>query len=101
VLFDEVYINKYTFDDSGKLIGSTPTPYGMEDRATCIKDCAARYGVDVKDCIFVGDNENDVAAALVAGKSIAFNSKSERLVETATHHIESKDLRDILQFINS
>jgi phosphoserine phosphatase SerB len=100
VLFDEVYINKYNFDAEGKLVGATPAQYGMEDKAACIKDMAAKYGVDTKDCVFVGDNENDVAAALTAGKSIAFNSKSERLVEVATNHVESNDLREILQFIN-
>ncbi|MDB5160843.1 MAG: phosphoserine phosphatase SerB, partial [Candidatus Saccharibacteria bacterium] len=47
VLFDEVYINKYDFDSEGKLIGATPTKYDMEDKGTCIKDSAAKYGVEL------------------------------------------------------
>jgi phosphoserine phosphatase SerB len=101
VLFDEVFINKYKFDESGKLTGAESTKYDMEDKGTCIRDMAAKYNVDIAACVFVGDNENDVAAALVAGKSIAFNSKSERLVEVSTHHVESNDLREILQFVNN
>ena len=93
------FINHYHFDDTGKLTGATPTKYDMEHKATCIKDMAQKYGADLSQCVFVGDNENDVEAALTAGTSIAFNSKSERLVEVATYHIESEDLFDILRFI--
>lgn len=100
VLFDEIFINHYQFDEQGRLTGVEPTKYDMEEKGTCIRDMATKYGVETADCVFVGDNENDVSAALTAGKSIAFNSKSERLVEVATHHVESNDLREILQFIN-
>lgn len=98
-LFDDEFINKYEFDESGNLIGATPTKYDMEHKATCLKDVSTRYGLAPKDCIFIGDNVNDVDAALLAGTSIAFNSKSEQLVEAATHHVKSSDLNDILQYI--
>ena len=99
-LFEAIFINRFQFDESGKLTGATATEYDMEHKAECIKDMAQKYGVDIKNCVFVGNNENDVQAALTAGTSIAFNSKSEKLVEVVTHHVESKDLFDILKFIN-
>lgn len=98
-LFEAVFINRYQFDETGKLTGATATKYDMEHKAECIKDMAQKYGVDVKNCVFIGNNENDVQAALTAGTSIAFNSKSERLVEVVTHHVESKDIFDILKFV--
>ncbi|MEK7561691.1 MAG: HAD-IB family phosphatase [Patescibacteria group bacterium] len=99
-LFEEVFINRYLFDKEGNLTGAVPTPYDMEHKATCIKDTATKYGVEVDKCLFVGDNENDIEAALVAGTSIAFNSKSENLVQAATHHVESRRLPDILRFVS-
>jgi phosphoserine phosphatase SerB len=97
-LFDDVFINRYIFDESGNVEKAIPTKYDMEHKATCIRDMAKKYGVELQDCVFVGDNVNDVDAALVAGVSIAFNAKSSELVEAATHHVESSDLRDILQY---
>jgi len=98
-LFDDVFINRYIFDESGNIEKAVPTKYDMEHKATCIKDMAKKYGVGLKDCVFVGDNFNDVDAALVAGVSIAFNAKSSELVEAATYHVASSDLRHILQYI--
>lgn len=98
-LFEEVFINRYHFDEQENLISATPTPYDMEHKATCVKDTAAKYGISPEDCYFVGDNENDVDAALFTGTSIAFNSKSDVLAQAATHIVDSKNLRDVLQFM--
>jgi phosphoserine phosphatase len=98
-LFDEIFINRFYFDEAGLITHAVPTKYDMEHKATCIKDTATRYKVDINDCVFVGDNINDVEAALVAGVSIAFNAKSDELVQAATHHVESNDLRDILSLL--
>jgi HAD superfamily phosphoserine phosphatase-like hydrolase len=97
--FEDIFINRYIFDDRGHIVRAIPTKYDMEHKATCIKDMARKYDVDIEDCIFIGDNINDVDAALVAGTSIAFNCKSDKLVQAATHHVASNDLRDILQHI--
>lgn len=98
-LFDEIFINRYFFDEKGHIAKAVPTKYDMEHKATCIKDTAAKYGADPIDCVFVGDNVNDIKASVAAGVSIAFNAKSSELVEVATHHVESNDLRDILQYL--
>lgn len=95
-LFEQVYINRYVFNDDGTINHAIPTKYDVEHKATCIKDVARKFGQTPADCVFVGDNVNDVQAALTAGTSIAFNSKSEELVQVATHHVQSNDLSDIL-----
>jgi HAD superfamily phosphoserine phosphatase-like hydrolase len=98
-LFQEVFINQYKFDADEKLIGVTPPKYDVDHKADCVKDMMQTYGADPRNCIYIGNNENDASACLLVGTSIAFNSKSERLVEVTTHHIESKDLFDILKFL--
>lgn len=99
-LFQEVFINTYQFGQDGKLVGVTPAKYDINSKAQCVKDMVQQYMADPKNCVYVGNNENDTEAALNIGTSIAFNSKSERLVEVATHHVESKDIFDILKFIS-
>jgi HAD superfamily phosphoserine phosphatase-like hydrolase len=98
-VFEDVFINRYVFDAQGHIVRAIPTKYDMEHKATCIKDMAQKYGVDIADCVFIGDNVNDVHAAFVAGTSIAFNCKSDELAQAATHHVVSNDLRDILPHI--
>ena len=98
-LIDEIFINKLYFDKAGQLTHADATPYDLEHKATGIKEIAERHGVEPESCIFVGDNDNDVHAALAAGASIAFNSTSEPLIEAATHHIKTKDLRAILPLV--
>ena len=99
-LFDKVFINHYLFNDDGIITHAISTKYDMEQKATCIIDTAKEYGVQPKDCTFVGDNVNDVEAALVVGLSIAFNAKSDELVQVATYHVETSNLRDILKYLD-
>ncbi len=98
-LFDEVFINRYHFDENGFLIGATPTPYDFKDKDTCIRDTAKKYNIPLSATIFTGDNLNDVEAAQVAGISFAFNTTHEGLIKAATHHIQKKDLREILKYL--
>lgn len=98
-LFDEVFINKYIFGEDGALLDAEATPYDQKHKATCIQDMCAKYGVDIRDTIFTGDNINDVEAAQTAGISFAFNTDKQSLIDVATHHIKVKDLREILKYI--
>ncbi|MBI2798203.1 HAD-IB family phosphatase [Candidatus Saccharibacteria bacterium] len=97
-IFEDIFINKYIFDPQGSIADAIPTPYDFEHKATCIRDMAKKYGVNIDQTVFVGDNHNDIHAAIAAGTSVAFNCKSDQLVQVATHHVESNDLRDILPY---
>lgn len=98
-LFDNIFINVLQFDDKGYLVGGLSTPYDQGHKATCVKNTAAKYNLGTAECVFIGDNSNDVQAALLAGVSIAFNSKSDELVEAATHQVKGNDLRKILPLL--
>ncbi len=97
--FDDVFINQLIFDTEDMLVGVKPTPYDMEGKALCIADTCKKYGVPISEAVFVGDNDNDVHAAAVAGISIAFNSTSSELAKAATFNVDQKDLRAILKHI--
>jgi HAD superfamily phosphoserine phosphatase-like hydrolase len=98
-LFEAVFINQFNFDERGVLLSAIATPYDGESKATCVLDMAAQYDSKLEDTVFIGDNDNDVAAARTAGISIAFNSKSEELNKIATHVATTDDLREILAYI--
>ncbi len=98
-IFEDVFINRYVFDQNGHLLHGVATPYDEEHKATGIRHTAAKHNLPITDTVFIGDNINDVQAAQVAGLSIAFNAKSPELIQIATHHVDSRDLRDILPLI--
>ena len=98
-LFDDVFINRYFFDDAGLITHATPTPYDMEHKATGVIDMADKYGCTPEECVFIGDAENDVHAASAAGFSIAFNCKSDMLGEVSDVIIKSDNIKDILKHI--
>ena len=97
--FGDVFINRIFFDDAGNITGGEPTPYDMENKATGLRVIAERESLQLEECVFIGDNENDVHIAKIAGLSVAFNSKSPQLDEIADVVIEKKDLREVLQYL--
>lgn len=98
-LFDEVLINKIKFGEGGRIIGGTHTPYNFEHKAEGLKLLAEKMSLDLSECVFVGDNDNDLEIAKVAGFSIAFNCISDELAEVCDVVVQSKDLREILKYI--
>ena len=98
-IFDDVFINKLKFNDDGSIDAIEPTAHDFEHKATALKDIAKREGLDLKECVFVGDHENDVHVAEEAGFSIAFNCKSDMLAQISDVVIEKKDLREIIKYL--
>lgn len=94
--FHEIYLNHLEFGEDGELLGGVATPYDVWDKATGLKDVAARHGIPISSTAFIGDNFNDIAVAKAAGFSIAFNCKSDELAEAANVVVEEKDLRAVL-----
>ena len=94
--FDEVYTNHIAFDAGGKISHWHATPFDMDGKAVALRAIAFREGIPLSRCAFVGDHANDLAAAAIAGYSIAFNPKSDELEKTASAVVRSRDLRDIL-----
>jgi phosphoserine phosphatase len=97
--FDDVLINKLYFNSDGSIKDLEATKFDVEHKATGMKEICKREKIDLKECVFIGDNHNDTHIAEIAGFSIAFNCKSELLAEISDVVIKKKDLREVLPFI--
>lgn len=94
--FDEVYTNHIAFDAEGRIAHWRATPFDMDGKGIALRSIALRESIPLSRCAFVGDHANDLAAARVAGFSVAFNPKSPELEAAASAVVRSRDLRDIL-----
>jgi len=98
-LFDDVYLSWIDFDQQGNIKKINATSFDMEHKATALKQIAEKENLSLKECVFVGDHDNDLKIAEEAGLSIAFNAHSEELKKVVNIVIEKKDLREILRYI--
>jgi phosphoserine phosphatase len=94
--FDEVYTNHIAFDAEGLIAHWRATPFDMDGKGIALRSIALREDIPLSRCAFVGDHANDLAAARLAGFSIAFNPKDAELEAAASAVVRSRDLRDIL-----
>ena len=97
--FADVLISHMYFDPQGEITGWQPTRFDMAGKATGLLHLAAKRGLDVKRCAFVGDNFNDVDVVRAAGLGIAFNYKSDELAAVADVRIPGSDLRAVLPYL--
>jgi len=63
-----------------------------------VERIARKFGVSPRECIIVGDGENDAHAMDVAGLGVAFNAASK--VKEKAHILIDKDMRDLLEYLN-
>jgi phosphoserine phosphatase len=100
-LFDYVYINKLSFDKEGKITKLESTPFDLANKARGLEEICRFEGISPKECIFVGDHDNDVEVSKISGFAIAFNSKSKGLNKVADVIVRKKDLREILKYVKA
>lgn len=94
--FDDVFINRFLFDETGNLASIEATPFDIHHKATALRRLSERERIPLSSIGFVGDNFNDVEAAKVAGFSVAFNCRSVELADVCDVEVPGKDLRKIL-----
>lgn len=98
--FDEVYTNRISFDDEGKIAGWWATPFDMDGKGVALRAVAMREDVPLSRCAFVGDHVNDLSAFRLAGLAVAFNPKTDEVAAAAHAVVRSRDLRDILPLLD-
>ena len=94
--FDDVFVNRIFFNERGVLIGWEPTPYDVDGKARALREIAAREGVGLERCAFVGDSFNDVDIARAAGFAVAFTPKCDELVEVCDVTMRGDHLSTLL-----
>jgi len=98
-MFDYVFINELEFGFDDEISGYKVTKHDFHHKATAVRQVAEKEGIDLSECVFVGDNYNDKQAVETAGLGISFNSHSKELDEVADVKIKKKDLREILRYL--
>ncbi|NYZ75766.1 phosphoserine phosphatase SerB [Candidatus Micrarchaeota archaeon] len=63
-----------------------------------VERIARKFGVSPRECIIVGDGENDAHAMDVAGLGVAFNAASK--VKEKARILIDKDMRDLLEYLS-
>jgi len=97
-IFDHVYILKIIFGGKGNVKG-IDTCHDAWHKDIALREICRLEKISLDECVFVGDHSNDVSASKIAGLSIAFDPKSDKLREAADVIIEKKDMREILKHI--
>ena len=97
--FDHVLINRVHFDEGGRITGGEATPYDFAGKAAGLRELCRREGIDPAQAVFVGDHDNDVEAAQLAGLGVAFDCKSDRLRGVCDVELAGRHLRPLLELI--
>jgi len=90
--FDAVFANRLNFDAGGRVDGGTATPFDMVGKAAGLEHLAGLFGLDLAEVAFVGDGDNDVYGARVAGLSVAWGDAAPALVQVADAHVEAASM---------
>ena len=98
-IFSYVFLSRLLFDSDGKLSRAIPTRFDMDMKADALIHISEKEGISLSECVFIGDHNNDVKIAKIAGLGIAFNCKSDELRRIANIVIEKKDLKEVLRYI--
>jgi len=97
--FDYVFVNKIFFDESGNISSWEHTIHDYEGKLEAVKMIATEANVTLGECVFVGDNINDITVLKSVGFGIAFNPKSDLVEKAAKVVIKEKDLSKILEYL--
>jgi glucosyl-3-phosphoglycerate synthase len=67
-------------------------------KTNALRFACKKYKITFKDCIVVGDGENDVCMVRHAGLGVAFCTTSQLLSASATKHIREHSFRELLNY---
>ena len=97
---DHIFANELIIKN-GKVTGDFiwPIGAGKEKKAAIIKNLCKNLDITLQEVIFIGDSDTDLAGFEIVGKSIAFNSNSDKLKEIATHVVENNNLANIIKYV--
>ncbi|MCL5100484.1 MAG: HAD-IB family phosphatase [Candidatus Marsarchaeota archaeon] len=84
------------FDNNGELNDWKLFATDYNDKVKFVRYIAQLNQATLKECVYVGDDVNDVAVFEKVGLAIAFNSYKERVVNAADVIIKEKDLSKVL-----
>lgn len=96
---DYTYANSFETDENGYLTEKVKCKVKLLEKDKNLKDLSKKLKIPLSAFIAIGDTWFDLSMLQVAGLSIAFNPKDEKIRKKATIVIENKNLTEILQYI--
>ena len=87
-------------EEKGAHDGSVQLVMDGPMKAVAAKSHLDKKGITTNHLAAIGDGENDIELFKICTFSIAFNPENERVSQAATLTVQSKDLRDTLQYFD-
>lgn len=104
----EYLANRYGFDGysgcvhgedaDGRLTAEVVAHFDEHDKARFVEEYCRNRGIDLKDCVAIGDSRSDIPLFGIVGRAIAFNG-TPAARESADVCCEGGDLRVVLKEI--
>ncbi len=97
---DHIYANELVIKDSrvtGEFVW--PIAEGTKEKPKILKDLCKDLKIKPSDTIYIGDLEKDKSIFKIVGFSIAFNTTSEELKQSATVIVNSDNLADVIKYL--
>ena len=94
--FDQVFINRMQFDNQGRILGITPTPFDFERKPDAVRYLCSLYSFHTAQSICVGGSFVDKHFIEAAGKTIALNSTSDEIQELFDIRVDSDNFMDLV-----
>lgn len=87
------------FDENGNLKEWKLIPCDFEGKAEYFHKLIKELNLSPSECVYIGDEINDILIFKEAGLSVAFNCFKEEVKKVANIVIDKKDLREILKYL--
>jgi len=87
------------FSKEGKMKGWRLIPCDYEGKADTFLELVKKYRVEPAQCVYVGDEVNDIPIFQKAGLAVAFNCNKKVVRDAADVVVEGKDLREVLRVL--
>lgn len=99
--FDFAIANAPIVGKNGKLTGEIKVGVSYDDKQEVLKKFIEPYDIKIKECIAIGDGENDIPLFKEAGFSIAFNPMNKFVAKAADVVVKNGNLLEVLSIILS
>lgn len=88
------------FDEEGKLQGWRLLPCDYEGKVDAFSQMTKKNGFLPSECVYVGDDVNDIPIFQEVGLAIAFNCQKQEVKDAAKIMVDGNDLRLIVENIS-
>lgn len=97
--FDDVYVNRLLFDDSGHLQSVTPSPYSLEKKVDAIRHICQEQSIPMEAVVFVGSSFLNRQVAFQVGLTIGYARPSREISDIFDVIAKGDDFLEVVKLI--